>query len=401
VSGPKPLLVILVSFNDIEVKTGAAAHWSDALFRAGGRSVADFYRDNSYGKVTVIAVPHTQAGSPPGVVTISLPQKHPDYGNRGTYAAESEWVNKALAAAAAHVDFARLDTNADGTIEVDEALVYFILAGHEMSGGSGLRPWIWAHRWGGPGVGVGGKKIDNWALNGEMYNATERMQIGVIAHEVGHAMGGLPDLYDISNTNAGLGGFSVMSSGSWGSRPGETQGATPVGMDAWSRQYLGWSAPRYPAASGSITFTSAFSGSNSAVMLMNPAISTSEYWLVENRAPVGWDAGLSRWLGSWKGGLLVQHVDTMIGTQHANSFNKYVARSHQGNVAVEPSTAKCRMLKPKGSAGCETILFFSGNAILFDGTSTPGSKFYSGKASALGVSNVSVPGPSMTATITR
>ena len=50
-------------------------------------------------------------------------------------------------------------------------------------------------------------------------NAT-MIQIGVFAHEFGHAFG-LPDLYDTDNTNgksAGLGTWCLMASGSWGGR---------------------------------------------------------------------------------------------------------------------------------------------------------------------------------------
>lgn len=56
-----------------------------------------------------------------------------------------------------------------------------------------------------------------------MYDGTTPMQMGVIAHEMGHAMGGLPDLYDTTNTNAGLGAYSLMSGGAWSARPGRNR----------------------------------------------------------------------------------------------------------------------------------------------------------------------------------
>jgi Divergent InlB B-repeat domain len=216
---------------------------------------------------------------------------------------------------------------------------------------------------------------------------------------MGHAMGGLPDLYDISGTNAGLGVYSLMAGGSWGYTAGQTPGATPVGLDAWSRQYLGWSNPQYPANGSSFTFVSGLASPNAPVMLMNSALSTSEYWLIENRPPVSWDAGMYYMpaMRGWSGGLLIQHIDLNIGTKSANSFNQYTNNPHQGNMAEEPSTALCSLKATIGSSrGCKTILYYSGNSTEFNGMSTPNSNYYSGPASNLGISAISAPGNSMT-----
>jgi M6 family metalloprotease-like protein len=397
--GEKKLLVILVAFEDVAPRPDAPKHWNTAIFGAKGKTVAAFYRDNSFGRVSIVPVASKQPGSQPGVVTVALKQKHPNCENKCKYATETAWVNLALEGAAQYVDFAALDADRDGTISVDEALVYFILAGYETAAAKGLTPSIWAHRLGGPGVSAAGKKIDNWAVSGEMYDQSNRLGIGTIAHEMGHAMGGLPDLYDIRNYNAGLGAFSVMSYGSWGADQNEHGGTTPVGMDAWSRLYLGWSDPQYPSNGAQVTLESGLAVPSSAVLLMNPAMSTSEYWLAENRQPVGWDAGLHATLKAWKGGVLIQHIDSNVGTHAGNSFNRYQPGKHQGNTVVEPATAQCHLLPKDSPAGCPTLLFHSGNSDAFNGTSQPNSNFYSGKASRLGITGISAPAAKMSATI--
>ena len=53
-----------------------------------------------------------------------------------------------LAQAASHVNFPALDTNGDGTLQTNEAVIYFILAGDEAAGTS-KTPNIWAHAWSG------------------------------------------------------------------------------------------------------------------------------------------------------------------------------------------------------------------------------------------------------------
>ncbi|MDB5929066.1 MAG: family metalloprotease protein, partial [Polaromonas sp.] len=279
ISGPKKILLVLVNFEDSKLSFGAPAYWSNTVHNATGASVAKYFRENSSNAVSIVPVAHTQATSPAGVVTVSLPQRHPNYGNNFVYEVERAWISNALAEAARYVNFPSLDANGDGTIEVDETLIYFVLAGYESAAGHGT-PSIWAHAWGGPNVSVSGKVVHHWALNGEMFDATHRMPMGVIAHEMGHAMGGLPDLYDPSGTNSGLGIFSLMANGAWGARAGEISGTTPVNLDAWSRQYLGWSSPQAPTSNGAVTFASPLSSRSASVMLMNRARSTSEYWLV-------------------------------------------------------------------------------------------------------------------------
>jgi M6 family metalloprotease-like protein len=397
VTGSRRVLVILVSFLDVSILSGGPSYWNTATFATSGKSVAKYFSDNSYGNVSVAPVPHTQSGSPAGVVSVTLARNHPNCSWYCSYDTESSWINAALTSAASFVNFAALDSNGDGRIAIEETLVYFVLAGYEAAAGGGT-PSIWAHAWGGSGVGVAGKVIDHWALNGERYSSSERMRMGTMAHEVGHAMGGLPDLYDISNTNGGLGYFSLMSSGNWLYKTGEVPGTTPAGLDAWSRQYLAWSTPRVPANGATLSLGSGQSSSNSAVMLRNTALSASEYWLVENRTPVNWDEGLSVAMGSgWTGGLLIQHLDLNVGSRINNDFNKFVAGGHQGNMAEEPSTAACSLVN-SDSPGCRTILFYSGNATAFGPATTPNSNFYTGAASGLGVSNISAPGATMTAT---
>jgi M6 family metalloprotease-like protein len=403
VSGSKKILVILVNFANASLSANAATYWSGVVHNPSAPSVATYYQDNSFGAIGISPVAHTQAGNPDGVVTVTLAQNHPNCaGGSCPYSTESGWINSALAAAAPYVNFTALDTNGDGTISVDEALIYFVVAGYETSASSGLTPTYWAHAWGGSGVSVSGKYVNHWALNGELYNASTRMQMGVIAHEMGHAMGGLPDLYDISGKNQGLGVFSLMAGGSWGYQSGQTPGATPVAFDAWSRQYLGWSNPQYPVNGTVFSFVSGLTSPNAPVMLMNSALSTSEYWLVENRPPVSWDAGMyyASAMRSWTGGLLIQHIDLNIGTKSANSFNQYTGNPHQGNMAEEPSTATCSLKATSGSTrGCMTILYYSGNSTAFNGASTPNSNYYSGAASGLGISVISAPGSTMTATL--
>ncbi|QTN28811.1 M6 family metalloprotease domain-containing protein [Rhodoferax sp. AJA081-3] len=401
VAGALKVLTILVGFQDAGVSPGASTYWGNAVYSPTGISANKYFQDNSFGAVSISPVEHTQHSSPAGLVSVLLPQRHPDCAAQCTYLQEADWVNSALTAAAPYVNFAALDTNGDGTIDVSETLIFFVVAGYEASANGALAPNVWAHSWGGDGVGIAGKRVRHWALHGEMVDSFTRMGIGAMAHELGH-LAGLPDLYDTSGSNAGLGGFSLMSSGSWGRTGVEPAGTTPVALDALSRQFLGWSVPQTPPNGSRVSFVSGLTSPGSAVLLMNSSLNTSEYWLVENRPPEGWDVGLQDVLGAWTGGLLIQRVDLKAGSPFLSNFNTLVPGRQQGAVAVESPVANCSLSSTeRASQGCASVLFHSGTGANFNSESKPGSTYFNGLASGLGLSNISAPGSLMFATVNR
>lgn len=402
VSGTRGMLVILVNFANRQLTT-TTQNWYDAVFNttAGKKSVANFYKDNTLQKLTITPVPHAQPGNPyPGVVSVTIAANQPNYGKNFDYATEAAWLNLALAQAANYVNFNSLDTNGDGTITPAKAVIYFVPAGYEASGTT-LTPSIWAHAWGGTGVMAGTKTLTNWSINGELNRYSRQMPMGVICHEMGHQMCGLPDLYDIGNSNQGLGAFSVMAAGSWGADTGEDDGTTPVSFDAWVRAYCVWDATRLAYNFQSHTFGHALS--NTTLKLLAPSASATEYYLAENRYNTNWDMGIRRWQSDYQGGLLIIHVDNTIGTPANNDINKYVAGSHQGVVAVQADNS-CNLLavpQPEDNPcqGNQSVLYYQGHNAAFTPTSTPNSNLYANTGTALGLTGISAVGGTMTATV--
>ncbi|MCE5197373.1 MAG: M6 family metalloprotease domain-containing protein [Armatimonadota bacterium] len=389
VSGPKKLLIILVNFADRTLITSGTT-WDATIFSTdpGQKSVANFYNDNSFGIVSMQPVPHTQPDNPPGIVTVTVPQNHPNCGKEWDYTVESAWINSAFSAASAYVDFASLDVDGDGILKSGEVAIYFILAGYEASG-STKTPNIWGHgQWSGVSISVQGKIVQRWALNGELNDAGVQHPIGVICHELGHSLYDLPDLYDTTYTNAGLGTFSLMSFGSWGRTATDAySGTTPVGMDAWCREYLGWSTPRVNPE-GTCSFPSSLSARDAAVKLAPRG--TTEYFLIENRCSTGWDQGMERYLGTWTGALAILHVDTSVWS------NAYIPGRHQGVVLEEASPVCSLMAHCYGSL---TDLFYSGNNSSFTDDSVPNSRLYSGASTGVTVTNISTMDSTMGADI--
>jgi M6 family metalloprotease-like protein len=412
VSGTRKVLVVLVAFQDRNLST-KESDWEEAFFGASG-SVARYYKDQSYGKLDVVS-----ARGGKSVVSVTLdandandgnhPEGFIDEGDNTTqHRNETAFVSSVVKKAAAKgIDFASFDTNGDGRISPNELCVYLIVGGFES--GMDLSPAVGAHAWSSWSdsgeahiVRAGGKILTNWALNGELYKKGERMPIGVSVHELGHQLCGLPDLYDINNANAGIGGFSVMAGGMYGAKEKESPCTTPVNLDAWSRFFLGWESPASPSEE-TVTFGVPGNGRIRAVKLQKPGHRKSEYFLAEVRYPTGWDAGLAAFKPfSECGGLLLLHVDEEVGSLTENNFNAFVKGKHQGLVPMEANGP--HIMKSKNDEGsCRTLWYKNNPDYVGDGTfsdtSTPNALLYDGSKSGISVSGISSSGTTMTASV--
>lgn len=403
-SGEKKILIIMVEFQNRTFVT-TPQNWYDAYFNTtpGYKSTANYYKDNSRGRISITPITTSQPGSPTGVVKVKLSGNHPDCAGNINYYTEVAWINEALSLATAYIDFAALDTNGNGILDNTEASVYYVLAGYEASCTSN-RPSIWAHSWqnfaGYPNAISDGIQITPWAVNGELDYNSGQLGIGPTTHETGHQIFGLSDLYDTTSTNEGIGVYSLMGAGSWGYAVGDSKiGNTPVNLDAWSRQYLGWTTPRIPMAEGVMTFGAATATEDSTVRLADPRVNDKEYFLIENRPPTGWDAGM--WYAfptMWTGGLLVLHIDENIGHPDMNDINAFVSGNHQG-VVVEEANTTYGSLMNNSSTGDMHHLFYQGNNASFLSGTTPNSKLYDGTNIGVGINSVSLPSDSMTANV--
>jgi M6 family metalloprotease-like protein len=186
---------------------------------------------------------------------------------------------------------------------------------------------IWAHRfsmsgWQFQGVGPGaiatrdsvnGKPVlvDDYIIEGGQGGNTGCTQgqlaaIGTVTHETGHLFG-LPDLYDTSDNTEGLGYWDLMAAG------GDLQPYRPAHMSAWSLATLGWITEVPVTASRTVT-AGPIETADTAFIVPIAGTPHNEYFLLENRQPIGSDSMM-------KGpGLLVYHVDTVLMAARA-SFN--------------------------------------------------------------------------------
>jgi M6 family metalloprotease-like protein len=402
--GTRRTLVLLTQFQDKAASTSAAS-WQGQFFGATN-SVKDHYAVSSYGQVSIAPATESSGTANDGIVGwLTLASNHPNTGgNIGV--ANQQLTKDAILAANPFVDFASYDTNGNGRLTPDELMVIVIVAGNESAFGT-CTPGVWGHKWSvvniaAPvvdGVTVG---ADGYAQFGEMHCASasppgQIATIGIMAHEMGHLLG-LPDLYDTDGSSQGIGNWSLMAGGSWTglSRFGDS----PALLDPWSKFFLGWVTPTL--VTGTLTNQSIPSAETSSTLfqfLSGSALTgTGQYFLVENRQRVSYDAALP---GS---GLLVWHIDEARsgntaecvpgGTPACSSTVHY-------KVAVVPADNLFDLERGvnRGDAG-DPFPGSTNKQSLTDST-TPSSRLWTGTPSGASIQTISASGAVMTATLSQ
>jgi M6 family metalloprotease-like protein len=291
------------------------------------RTLVNYYAEASYGKVhvTTLNMPSAMGWSQTG---------HPyEYYSRadgihdngfGAYPENAQgMVVDAVKAVDGVVDFNNYAVNG----EVPNLFVVFAGTGAEWSGTSDL---IWSHSWDlTEGTGMNGYttddgvKINNYAVmpevGGDLTGFTGTKSgpypptVGVYAHEYGHVLG-LPDEYDYGYESDGVDVYSLMAGGSWNRYPADRifSGNSPAHFDAWSKYRLGFVTPVEITSTSNLTLPPAETNPVVYKMVV-PNSGGKEYFLFENRQPIGFDEGLTRFKTH---GLAIYHIDDTVLTRN-------------------------------------------------------------------------------------
>ena len=217
---------------------------------------------------------------------------------------------------------------------------------------------IWSHKWslssGGAGVDTtstpsvsgGFIKIDDYFIQPIYACDNESLdQIGVFAHESGHAFG-LPDLYDTyasDGTQQGDGNWDLMATGAWGCDGGTPQ--SPCHMGAWSKSVLGWvDVQTLPSGTDVGTLSLPAVETSGQVYRVDAEDSSGDYYLLSNRRAVGFD---TRVPGE---GLLVWQIDPQWIAQQVVSNTVNGHNDHLG-VWLRQADGLDNLTRPGGNRG--------------------------------------------------
>ena len=313
-TGKKKGLIILVEFSNVAFQEGNDKALYNRIaneknFKYGDfvGSVADYFYAQSYGKFEL-------SFDIAGPVKLSKEQSY--YGRNNALGDDmhpGEMVIEALEAIKDTTDFSLYDW--DGDNEVDQ--VYIIYAGRGEADGGGSNV-IWPHEYTlteegeiEPGVkpqSYNGITIDTYACSNELDQDRKTAGIGNICHEFSHCLG-YPDLYDLEYLNPGMGYWDLMDSGAYN---GDSY--CPPEFSSYERWMAGWKELIELKEETEIKDMKAISDNGNCYIMRNDNCDT-EYYLLENRQPKGWDKELP---GS---GLLILYVDYYEDVWKDNSVN--------------------------------------------------------------------------------
>ncbi len=367
--GTVRVVVVLAEFSDRALAPGQVERFRDLFFSSGvvpTGSVAEYYREVTGGLVEI-------AGEVVGPFT--MPQTLAWYANHnfGIGKPSGEPRANVLAADAARaadasVDFGPYDNDENGY--VDAFIVVHAGRGGEETGDSGD---LWSHKW---------VLAQEYAADAAKIYAyltiPEDAKLGVSAHELGHLLFGFPDLYDIDGTSEGAGNWCLMAAGSW-----NNGGDTPAHPSAWCKAQQGWVSTTNVAGAQTLAVEDVKS-SRTVFRLWSDGADSTEYFLLENRQPTGFDADLPG------GGLLAWHIDD---TREDNTDEAhYLVGLLQADGSRDLERARNR-----GDAGDQ----FPGGRDnrRLDATSDPATTSYAGQDSGVFVDAISDPGTTMTASV--
>ena len=389
-----PLLIIRVEFNDYKFKHSESV-WASKIFGTSKGQLNHYYNEISYGKFQFEAVSETEGTTNDGIITVKLNKDHP--GNTGDNKFDEDDLLNALTLSDGYINYLDYDKNNNGSLGVNEFQVVFLVAGGESS--FGTNPGIWAHS----SCIYSDDKFDDvrvstcqgggkYARFGEKHS-THDATIGIIAHELGHSVFDLPDLYDTyGDDSEGIGIFGLMSGGSWNSTKSDTYyGETPAHMTGWSKVFSGFvEAEEISENRDNLTLNGASTNEYNLYKIKTSV--DNEYFLIENRSANGYDQGLDDLKGLddvYTGGLLVLHIDDN-EANNEDETHKWVDVEEANNAGLDD----------KSNEGHINNLYFNGNKTEFTPQTTPNSNTYDGKGSGISITNISDSGSTMSVDIT-
>jgi M6 family metalloprotease-like protein len=388
-TGSPRVLLILINFSDT-TPTYTRDQLYQKLFGTNVGSMADYYRDVSYGQLNL-------QGDVYGWYTASQPHDYYSPGTYGQYASSYPQNRYRLAeeavdaAAAAGVDFSLYDNDHDG--EAEAVIIIHQGQGAEITGKAND---IWTNMvmissGGGQARTYNGVIVDMVTMGPEKSLANSIVSVGQITHEFGHQLG-MPDTYDWDSSSHGVGQYDLMSRGIWGSNPKVYDPDHPAHPSAYQKVLLGWITPTLitPANQGVQTLT-AFETNPSVLKVPANPDDSREYFLLSNLTRTGNHAGLPA------EGLFVWHVD-----ERALFQNKYECTGCSNLnplLALEQADGLFDLEKAV-NWGDTTDAFPGGGAYRsFTGATTPNSRNHDCHLSGVAVRNISDPGSAMTAEV--
>ncbi len=308
---PLSHVTALVVFTGFRGQQTSVPSWAESLFdpdRPG--SVSHFYGEMSFGSLTLRGTVAPRRYFSSGHAVDYTSRSHTEFGRY------PDFVREILRQVDDDLDLAGFDDDGpdgkpdsgddDGEVDLVVVLTPSLPRNFLLGGATGIRDLGLLEAVATSDPGHNGKPIgyrSGLVAQGRTFGEAA----GIVAHELGHTLFGLPDLYNVAylsqegprdpaGDSAGIGNWGLMGWGAlgWGGDDG------PVSFSAWSRLRLGWAQVTEVASASQRILVRDVAGTGDLVKI--PA-GGEEYFLLEYRTRSSWyDRGIPA------EGLLIWHV---------------------------------------------------------------------------------------------
>lgn len=379
--GVRHALVILMQYKDLAFKKSRKdfeALFNTLDYQEGGAtgSVRDYYRFASQSQLDYVSDVY-------GPYTSKNNMRY--YGGNATSGGSDsnplELCIEAIRNLPEDIDFSLYDNDGDGVVDN----VHIIYAGYGEEAGASSDA-IWAHEF--PHrislKNEVGYSFSGYSCSPELRGnrGTNITNIGVICHELGHALGAM-DYYD---TNYGTGGeydgtgqWDIMASGSW-----NDNGRTPPNFNPYVRSIVfGWNTQVVLNPNQHVTLPrmEVFNSEQSIIYRVETGKS-GDYFLLENRQRYAFDAALPG------AGLMIYHVHPDI--DRYNSTNTINTTNPQGFYPVCASYSEPSKKKYGNINSAECPFPGSKNVREFTPTTSPAAVAWNGSAAKVSISYITM-----------
>lgn len=345
----RPILLIYVRFADSTGTSVPDSYLTEITFdKTKFGTLAHYFHTQFNGSVELVNL---------GVYHVTLPTNGKVFGT-GNLTRSDIWIpvledlftNQG-------VDFRTFGTThpdtygyAPNRIDRSSCTPIIILHGQEESFGVAGSCSVWGHAYrdgtgivikndGHPDITLGGNAfhLKNAAMFGA-FHGSDYFNLGIYAHECGHALFDLPDLYDTDKGTgkdriSGFGAWSLMSY-NWLFTAAEPRaGSTPSNLDGYSIWRFNKKLAKAITNSGPQVLNNPFEPH----VIRMPGVN-SEAFIVQSRAMTGYDEGAAHfiWLtvgGTISPGVLIMHHNpgsTAEANRNANDMVAMVVEAHGG-----------------------------------------------------------------------
>ncbi len=274
-------------------------------------TLSQYYDEVSYSNLAV-------GGVVAAIVTVSNNDTYYEDGTNGLWpnVTLAEAMHEILAARDGAIDFTQFDNDGPDGIPNsgdDDGYVDFVSFIHPEFGGEAGGSNIWSHasalsnrttsyETGDAAAsntsGVTNIIVDRYFVSAAVTPSSVQEGIGTFAHEFGHALG-IADLYDTDddpNASEGIGNWGLMGSANYNTIN------SPGHMTAWTKERLGWLTYHNVLQSEQLCLPPVETNPIAARLWTFGEI-TPEYFVVENRQPIGFDQNV------YSPGLVIYHID--------------------------------------------------------------------------------------------